>query len=219
MESLRNLNERAGAAPPATRDSGMLSPAERQILGERSEVLFDDGPPLLRVHLISEDVSTGTRGTRLVQALAEHLQFEADFKVTSTPFEILGTMNAEEIGIEEAGDADILLLSAHGKSELPPALVVWVHNWIKERTDGPRALIISLDAEAEGTVWAGQIEATLQQNAQTASVDVFSHYDRLVARAEDFSLENIQYRAQTRTALLDETLRSEKPSSHWGINE
>lgn len=183
------------------------------------ESLFDTGIPLLRVHLVYEDSSTGDRGTHLIETLAEHLKLEADFHLTATVFESIELGQNHEEDLMLPGETDILLVSAHGERTLPISVISWIQKWLRARQTTPRALVLSLDAAAQATDWANELEATFQDEARRTSVDLFSHFGELPKAEKGFSMEDIQYRAQARTALLDETLRWDKPSSHWGINE
>lgn len=180
-----------------------------------------DGPPLLRVHLLSEDLPTEARATHLVRALAENLKLEADFLITSTMFGLVVPEGQPQPVVTDKEEADILLVSAHGQSELPVGLVSWVENWLRCDSARPRALVISFDPEAEGTFWASKFHLQCQNNARLRAVDVFSHFGDSTEREceREFSLDDLQYRAETKTALLDETMRWNRPSSHWGINE
>ncbi|MGH7970672.1 MAG: hypothetical protein ACREIC_18250, partial [Limisphaerales bacterium] len=58
-----------------------------------------------------------------------------------------------------------------------------------------------------------------QTGARAKCVDVFSHFGQHTEEDRRFSFEDLQYRSETKTALLDETLQWTRPSSHWGINE
>jgi hypothetical protein len=180
---------------------------------------IEDGPLVLHIHLISEDPQTEGRARQLVADLAANLKVEADFLLTSAPFEAAEFGYNWQSNATGGEDADILLVSAHGRREVPVALVRWIQGWVRQRTAGPRAVVISLDEESRDTGWMGQLEGSLQAHLRDASVDFFSHFGAVSGGGAGFSWADIQYRAETRTALLDETLQRVKPSSHWGINE
>jgi len=218
MESLQDLNGSKGVAKEVT-TLGISTFPVSDVRSETAGETFDEGPPMLHVHLLYEDTRTGARATKLVERLGEDLRLEADFRLTLSVFDNFREGELRELVATEAEDADILLLSAHGRGELPGTVVSWIHEWLKRESDAPRALVLSFDAEAEGTDWASQFVACLQGSARSASVDVFSHFGQGAIQEGEYSLEDIQYRAETRTALLDEALYRIKPSSHWGINE
>jgi len=218
MERLQDVNGSQGAPSEVTSLGISPFPLPRVGSGPTEETL-DEGPPMLHVHLVYEDLRTGARATKLVERLGEDLKLEADFRLTLTLFDNFREPQLGDLIAAEAEDADILLLSAHGRRELPGAVISWVQEWLKKESVGPRALVLSFDAEAEGTAWASQFVGHLQGSARLASVEVFPHFGRGAIQEGEYSLEDIQYRAETRTALLDEALYRIKPSSHWGINE
>jgi len=218
MESPSELNKTSGAEQETTTRLEIPFNPAAQDTGSIADD-YPEAPSLLRVHVLYEDSPTEARATRLVQTLADNLKLDADFHVTSAIFDFLQTGGSLRSPGDEDDEADILLVSAHGRSELPDGLVTWVEDWLQHDFDGPRALVISLDPEAEGTIWASQFNARCQTGARAKSVDVFSHFGRHAGEDQQFSFEDLQYRSETKTALLDETLQWTRPSSHWGINE
>jgi hypothetical protein len=219
MERLQDRNGKVGTAEHT--DSGLETPftAEPRPVAGCLEDDLDGGPPLLRLHVIFEDPSTGARATRLVESLAAHLKLEADFIVSSSGF---GDIAEEPQGAlprePDADPPDILVLSAHGQAPLPLAVIFSIRRWLNSRSGEPRALVISLDAQAEQTSWADQVGGYLDIGS-SRSVEVFLHFGAFAEAQQGFSVADIHYRAETKTALLDETLQWTKPSSHWGINE
>lgn len=219
MESPSDLNRTPGAPREERLDLDL--PFEPVSLGNgiRQEEEPADGPPLLRIHLLYEDSLTQARATQLMRSLADNLKLEADFLITSTVFTLLASDDPMQPAAIDKSEPDILLVSAHGQGELPAGLVAWVEDWLQRESARPRALVISFDPEAEGTVWASKFHSQCQTHARLRSVDVFSHFGYGSQREREFSVDDLQYRAETKTALLDETLRWSRPSSHWGINE
>ena len=84
----------------------------------------------------------------------------------------------------------------------------------------PRALVVSLDARERETPTANQMVEALSGMARQAGVDVFLHLEEAQTEWES-AFEDVQRRAELRTALLDEVLRQAERRSYrdCGINE
>jgi hypothetical protein len=161
------------------------------------------------------------RARRALERLANHLRLEADFHIQMSRFDLLREPVLREKAAREAAAADVLLLSAHGQLGFPPAVHSWLEQWLVVRVHAPRALVVSLDADAEDSARANQIIEMLTAAAQGSGVDLFPHFGEALDPEWELSAEDIHYRAETTTALLDETLHRMEKASHrfWGINE
>lgn len=54
-----------------------------------------------------------------------------------------------EWALDEGARADIVFLAAHGQSELPATVKLWLKRWLTRRSSEPGALAISLDPSAD----------------------------------------------------------------------
>lgn len=219
MERLHEVRPEPGVPPgliPPLTAPGVPGP---RLCASPIPETIEEGPLVLHIHLMSEDAQTESRARQLVTDLAANLKIEADFLLTAAMFEAAETGYHWQSNATGGEDADILMVSAHGRREVPTALVRWIQGWVRQNSGDPRAVVISLDEEARDTGWMGRLEGSLQTHLRNASVDFFSHFGAVNHDQPSFSWAEIQYRAETKTAVLDETLQRVKPSSHWGINE
>jgi len=185
--------------------------------GPQANPIFINGLLALDVQLIYEDAKTGARARQVLERLAEQLKLEAELQVNLLRFDLLGEPELSGLVGDGGSDADILVLAAHGQSELPAPVRAWLDRWLGRRLGSPRALAVSLDAGTEGTAPAKNILASLQAAARLAAVEVFPHFGG--TPTSDLTFEDIQYRAETKTALLEESLQRVESHSHWGLNE
>ena len=193
----------------------------KRLATSADEVVFNDETPTLRVQLVYEDSQTGLRAKEALESLADHLNLEADFYIGLSRFDLLREHEFRELAAREAEGANILLLSAHGQDALPPGVLSWLEQWLARNAGEPRALVVSLDPGSEGSPAAGQILASLESAAQPAGVYVFPHLGQVTEPDSQTTIEDIRYRAETQTGLLDEALHRFELGSHrdWGINE
>ncbi len=177
------------------------------------------GAPALKVHLIYEDTETGLRAKQAVDRLGERFNLETDACLNPWRFDRLWEPTLREQALNEAAEADILLVSAHGQDELPPAILAWLEQWLASDHAGPRALVLSFDARARGSTGANQILASLHAAARLAGVDVLPHFGATLTPDWEMTIEDLHYRAEAQTVLLNDALLQVEQHTRWGINE
>jgi len=174
---------------------------------------------MLRVHLIYEDTETGLRAKQAVDRLGEQFNLETDACLTPWRFDRLWEPTLREQALEEAADADLLLVAAHGQDGLPPAVHGWLERWLCRSHPGPRAIVLSLDTRARGSAGADYILSALQQVARLAGVDVFPHFGPTLWPDWEVAFEQLHSRAETKASWMEETQDDVQPHMRWGINE
>lgn len=182
---------------------------------------FSDDPSSLSVLLLYEDAPTALRAKQLVDQLAEHAHLVASFQLSLCRFDLLDVPALRELDTGESCTLDLLLLSAHGDSDLAPAVWAWLDRWLVCNPERPRALVVSLDGHTRNSASANQILYFLQAAADRVGVEVFSHFGETHASELDSAIANIRYRAETTSALLDESLHRSGSQTFrfWGIND
>lgn len=175
--------------------------------------------PKFEVILAYEDLATGLRAMRAFDHVVHQLDMEADFRVNVWKFDLLLELAKHERVGNEAADADILMLAAHGQRELPGAVNAWLKLWLDLKKDRPAALVVSLDAGAKDSAGGNQILNRLRPLAAQAGVDVFSHFSGTPGSELNLALEKIRARADTTSTVLEGILHRHESYPHWGINE
>lgn len=122
--------------------------------------------------------------------------------------------------VRAAVDADILVLSAHARPELPINVHVWIDAWLPRRGVSEGVLVALLTVH-EHDVEQSHARDYLHGAATRAGID-FLVQERKSASTDDdeaFAL-NLRNRATVVTPVLGEILTQERYSyRHWGINE
>jgi hypothetical protein len=163
-------------------------------------------PSSLQVLLLYEDASTALRSKQLIDQIVEHVNMVVSFRLSLCRFDVLDLPVLRQDKVEEVLDSDIVVLAAHGDDDLPLCVRAWLETWLDRNPQQPRAVVMSLDEQTRNSTSANQIQCFLQTSASQAGVEVFAHFGKSNCSELDSAIEGIRYRAETTTALLDETL-------------
>jgi hypothetical protein len=175
----------------------------------------------LNVMLIYEDFTTGLRARQAFEQIGCELDLDADFSVDLWKFDLLRQPALLERAATVAAESDIVILSAHGRDELPGTADIWLEQWFDRRSGEPCALVVLLDKLAEDTLTPNQPFWALRTAALAAGVDVFFHASEALQTERPSALDEIRPQPESREGFSDEIIhRLERhPYRHWGINE
>ena len=178
----------------------------------------DDGPRLHAL-LVYEDFHTGLRIKQAFDHVVSHLEPKEEFHVNAWRFSLLCEPVLRSRAASEAAESDIVLLSAHGKSQLPAEIKSCLCQWLDQKDDRPHALVVSLDADAKQSGEADETLAYLRSMAEQAGLDMFTHFGNAAHSEFDLTIESIRQRADITPGLLESILHRSVPPPRWGINE
>ena len=148
----------------------------RLALGTRSESTFDlDEPPRFKVVILYEDGPTGLRAKRFYDRLVYQLDDECDFKLALWNFQVLGIPEFANAPEETAVEADLLILSLHGKNELPEQIRDWIEAWTGQIIDRSPALVALVDKTKAGAAMAASTLTYLNNITERAGIAFFGH--------------------------------------------
>jgi hypothetical protein len=137
----------------------------------------DEGDTLtLEVMLVHEDLPAGRRGKEVLDQVALNLEPKADFLVNPWNFEMLRNRALQGQAVLDAAHADIVVLSAHGRTKLPAAGRAWLEVCLDRRDDSPCALVVSLDPGVRESSEANPMMKYVHALAWQAGVEVFPHF-------------------------------------------
>lgn len=156
----------------------------------------------LVVLVVYEDFGTGLRARRALDQTAQQLAVETDLRVNMWSFGLLRAPALHEQAANEAAEADIVFVSAHGLDEQPASLKVWVQRWLARKGGRPCTLVISLDADAGDSPSAIQMLEAWRTAARLAGVGFILHRGESQPEWEA-ALQVIQRPAETRTTVVD----------------
>ena len=179
----------------------------------------DSASANLNVLLLYEDFGCGLRARRGFEQTVRQLDLLADFNISLWRFDLLWNPGIRDQALHEATLAELIFVSAHGQTELPAQVHLWLESWLIQKPAEPGALVLSLDAEHQASATATRMISALQAIAGPAGVEVFPHFGTSPTAEEGLAAENLHRRAVTRTTVLDNILTHPEYPSHWGINE
>jgi hypothetical protein len=132
---------------------------------DHSPVLPATGPQVVVAY---EDFQTAVKLQSLLQHIAEERCNEVSSITAFWKFDLLMYAPLLEQAIGEVRRADIIIVSAHGNSALPPQVMRWVELSLLEQASHASKLIVMLDESAEYTAAADRALACLSSIADRA---------------------------------------------------
>jgi hypothetical protein len=191
-----------------------------------SRATFDEGEAAggevqlaLDAALIYEDLRTGLRAKDVLECAARRLPRAPNINLAIWRFDVLREVGLSETDLNKASAAVIVLVSAHGRRDLPEVVSDWLQQWLKRKSEEPRALIVSLDDITRESDSAAQMISWLQTEARARNVAVFPHFGDTARWDDGLAANEIQSPAYTKTAVLPDVRRWPERYEDWGINE
>jgi len=175
--------------------------------------------PQVEVLILYEDYGTGLRARRSLDRLPEHLPSGARLSTKLWRIELLADSLLHEQAAVEAAAADVVILSVHGRSALPPTVQTWLNRWLRPRQRRAYALGVLLDPEEASRGSANPVAAYMQQVAAIAGVDLLYGFSEPLESELDSAVEEINKRAHQSSTVLEDILGQTEPHQWWGINE
>lgn len=178
----------------------------------------DDINPTFNVVIAYEDFDTGKRAKETYDFLAHNLGRDCALNNEMWKFDVLRIPKLREIAVKDAAQADIIIVSSHGGSELPSDVKLWVESWLKQPLKA-LALVALFDGQREG---ASASRAYLVAAAKRAGIGFFAQPDDVSGqRTEELLPPFAAERAWSRKALftLVGAVQREMPSPRWESND
>jgi hypothetical protein len=195
-------------------------------MSRHSRATFDEGEAAggevqltLDAALIYEDLRTGLRAKDVLECDARRFPRAPNINLAIWRFDVLQEAGLRETALNEASVAVIVLVSAHGRRDLPKVVSDWLQQWLKRKSKEPRALIVSLDDTSRESDSAAQMISWLQTGARAKDVAVFPQFGDTGRWEGGLAANEIQSPAYTKTAVLADVQRWPERYDDWGINE
>ncbi len=159
---------------PSTTEAWGGTPASETLPGEAA--LFEGTEAALGVLLLHEDLPTALRAARVLDRVKAAMQ--AQLKIILNPWrpEMLSNPVLRELAMVDVRNSAILFLSMHGSRGFPPVFRTCLHAWLAARDTGPGAVVLSLDADMEGSLLAHSALAYVRAVAAPSEFEVFAHF-------------------------------------------
>jgi hypothetical protein len=181
---------------------------EANYLHDGSEKLTSSAQPVLEVLILYEDFGTGLRAKCSLDLLLSQCRMETGFRTKIWKVDLLSEPLLREQAAIEAAGSDVILLSVHGRGNLPVAMLDWLSRLLHYKEDRPYAIGLMLDPEAETPAAHNAIRTHLQQVAAAAGVDFFCDFRAAPVPMLESFRERIQQRAYHSSNVLDQILRT-----------
>src|SRR5262245_13270015 len=115
----------------------------------RGELGFEPNSPI-KVVIGYEDFQTGERAMQSCKRLLEQLADQFEFSTKVWKFDILRMPKLRDLAAQDMAEADLVLISAHGRGELPSELRRCLGTLPGRKRCGAKALVALLD-RADGS--------------------------------------------------------------------
>jgi hypothetical protein len=153
-----------------------------------------------------EDSETGARALKACDEIVSRLWRDFRFSTGLWKFDDLRKSSAAQAAAREATQADMVILSAHARQDLPEEVKTWLEQWITNKTDVRRALVALLDNQSDSGNGSSLAEKYLEEAARRGDLDFFCN------RSNPISLSS-RVPGRTESASPPGDFRK------WGINE
>ncbi|HHY85646.1 MAG TPA: hypothetical protein GYA07_08950 [Verrucomicrobia bacterium] len=173
-----------------------------------------DSNATFNVVIAYEDFETGKHARQLYDFLAEHLADECRFGVQMWKFDVLSVSKLRQMAARDAADAEIIIVSAHGRADLPPEVKAWADLWLHE-SKRTIALVALFDAQE---YLENPARSSLAGLARCAGVEFFAQPGLWPSDGESKTAEGWDG-TEGSFAVLTQRARRDRGLSHWGINE
>ena len=131
--------------------------------------------PRFNVVILYEDGPAGRRAKRLCDKLIHELKDECDFNLKLWNFQALGIPEFGESAMEAAAQADLVIVSLHGRAGIPAEIKEWIEALTGQIIDRPPALVALLGKPKAGGGTAASTLAYLSSVANRTGIDFFAH--------------------------------------------
>ena len=175
--------------------------------------------PLLDVFILYEDWGTGLRAKHSLDLLPEQIFANTQRRTKLWRLELLAEPLLSEQAVREAAAADVIILSFHGRSELPAQVRTWLNRWLACKEPRPYALALLLNSEEVSQGAENPLLACVRQVAAAAGADLFYGFSGAPASELDVAMQEIYQRAHRSSSVLEDMLKRVEPHRCWGINE
>ncbi len=168
-----------------------------------------------RVMIVYEDFLNGQQAIEIYKMLLDHLGPNVQFDCHLWNFSGLRESRIFHSSIQEAAEADMILLSLHGDKPLPRETSEWLCSAAKSGSCQHRALVVLMNNLDEEQARKSHDYHFLQALAEKSVMDFFCHARKLPPSQDD---ESELWSHAPNVPLQDGIGRHQRPA-RWGLNE
>lgn len=138
--------------------------------------LMEGTEAALGVLLLHEDLPTALRAKRVMDRVKAATLTEVRIVLNPWRPERLCNPLLRSLAMDDVRNSAILFLSMHGGHGFPPAFRTCLHAWLAARETRPGAVVLSLDADMEGSLLAHSALDYVRSVAGPSEFEVFPHF-------------------------------------------
>jgi hypothetical protein len=179
---------------------------------------------VFKITMVHEGSIAGQQAADLLTRLRAELQTQLGMDLNAWevchhvwPFEWLQHHKPWKQALAEAADADMIVVSTGGNTELPACIRSWLEQVLARIKDGPVALVALLDGRRENAA-ASPPARYLRQLAEQRGADYFCNLDFQPPRVQPAS-EPVPSSFEEDSMFLQEAPTGDSAQGAWGINE
>jgi len=127
----------------------------------------------LTIVMVYEDYATGKLAQQIFGNVAEQLGPDCGLDHQMWKFDLLRSPRLQELAAEEAAEAIMIIIAAHGDAQLPDEVKTWITKWSSMKRTHPSALVALFDGNNLSPHDRVATRSYLQHVAQTERMDFF----------------------------------------------
>jgi len=180
---------------------------------------FGESPLQLKLVLAYEDKPTAERARRAVENVLNTPEVNAQLQLRLWRFDMLDHPEIKNRSEQQVFAADILVVSMHGRNRLTAQAENRLMKWVGRKRRKPRALVISLDFEAQALVETNPTVGELRSTAIRSGFNVLLHFGEPPRAKPDTVIADLHSPEASTLHIPDESRQRPEPYRGWGINE
>jgi len=140
--------------------------------------MINPGPSKLRapkVVVVYEDFVTGQRAMKASKRLCEQSSRDLANQPTLWKFDLLRVPSLARMSAQDAAEADVIILAAHGDQELPAHITKWLNSWLDKKTERTATLVALLGRNDQDGMGGSPAHDHLRTSAERAGLAFLSH--------------------------------------------
>jgi hypothetical protein len=171
--------------------------------------------------ILYEDVGTGLRAKQALDLGPGRFGPDAPWgwRLKLWKLELLGEPVVCERSAMEGATADVIILSVHGQTGVPPTVRDWLERWLRHKQDRPYALGVLLDAEEATQGGENPVVAYCMKIAAGAGADLFCGFCDAPVSGQGLVAEEVSGRGRASSREVEATPWHDGAHEWGGLNE
>jgi hypothetical protein len=171
--------------------------------------------------ILYEDVGTGLRAKQALDLVPGRFGPDAQWgwRLKLWKLELLDEPAVCERSAMEGATADVIILSVHGQTGVPPTMRDWLERWLRYKQDRPYALGVLLDAEGAAQGSENPLVAYCMEIAAGAGADLLCGFSDAPVSGQGLVAEENNGRARASSREVEGTPWHDGAHEWGGLNE